>query len=199
MKDIRKLSMRFPVSAVDDRIDEFHVWICGPSDSPYEGGVFQIHVTLPPNYPYKSPSVGFVTRIMHPNVDTGSGSVCLDVLNARWTPLYGLAHVFETFIPHLLRYPNPHDPLNSDAARMLIGNEEQYKVQVRRFTSVHASPENAHLPKDIPSPFKQLLLQQSHKEEVGAGIGALVSPTMSTRSELVGEVSDEEFSFSDPV
>jgi ubiquitin-conjugating enzyme E2 H len=33
--------------------------------------------------------VGFVDRIYHPNVDERSGSICLDVINQTWSPMYG--------------------------------------------------------------------------------------------------------------
>ena len=42
-----------------------------------------------------------------------------------------LLNVFETFLPQLLMYPNPADPLNGEAAALLMNTPEDYKTRVR--------------------------------------------------------------------
>ena len=67
---IRRMMTDFKVELADENnTSDFCVMFHGPKDSPYEGGVWKVHVELPEAYPYKSPSIGFVNRIFHPNVD----------------------------------------------------------------------------------------------------------------------------------
>ena len=67
----RRLMSDWKVEMADDSLSEFTVEFAGPVDSPYEGGVWRVHVELPEAYPYKSPSVGFANKMWHPNVDWG--------------------------------------------------------------------------------------------------------------------------------
>lgn len=121
-------------------LSDFSVKFHGPKETSYEGGVWDVHVILPPEYPYKSPSIGFSNRLYHPNVDERSGSVCLDVINQTWSPMFDLVNIFEVFLPQLLRYPNASDPLNSDAASLLMDSEESYNCKVREYVQKYASP-----------------------------------------------------------
>lgn len=140
-QDMMKLMMSdFDVHIPDDSLEQgFYVKFEGPTETPYEGGVWKVHVTLPKEYPFKSPSIGFKNRIFHPNVDDMSGSVCLDVINQTWSPMFNLVNIFEMFLPQLLRYPNPSDPLNGEAAALMMRDSKAYDARIRDYVRRHAS------------------------------------------------------------
>ncbi|WAO85748.1 Ubiquitin-conjugating enzyme E2 8 [Fusarium falciforme] len=112
-------------------------------NTPFEGGMWKVHVELPDTYPYKSPSIGFVNRIFHPNIDELSGSVCLDVINQTWSPMFDMINIFEVFLPQLLRYPNPTDPLNGEAAALLIREPKSYDAKVKEYVQKYATKDAA--------------------------------------------------------
>jgi len=123
----------------EDSSSDFYVKFHGPKDSPYENGIWKVHVTLPANYPYKSPSIGFCNTIFHPNVDERYGTVCLDAINQTWSPMFELVNIFEAFLPQLLLYPNPADPLNGEAAALLMKDKNAYNKKVEEYVKKFAS------------------------------------------------------------
>jgi ubiquitin-conjugating enzyme E2 H len=42
-----------------------------------------------------------------------------------------MINIFEVFLPQLLRYPNPTDPLNGEAAALLMREPAAYEQKVK--------------------------------------------------------------------
>eukprot|EP00792_Barthelona_sp_PAP020_P003789 TRINITY_DN1650_c0_g1_i1.p1 TRINITY_DN1650_c0_g1~~TRINITY_DN1650_c0_g1_i1.p1 ORF type:complete len:191 (+),score=46.28 TRINITY_DN1650_c0_g1_i1:324-896(+) len=184
-QDIMKLVLAgYEVDTIED--EALKVSFRGPVDTPYEKGIFFVRIELPNNYPYRSPSVQFLTHIFHPNIDFKSGAVCLNVLNQTWTPMYDLNNIFETFLPQLLRYPNPTDPMNLEAARMMLNKPELFNQKatetVLRYASVLESPEKR-------SKFSKLKNNTESSNSVeAAGLGSLIASSPS--SPALSDLSD---------
>jgi ubiquitin-conjugating enzyme E2 H len=87
-----------------------------------------------------------VNKIFHPNIDELSGSVCLDVINQTWSPMFELLNIFESFLPQLLRYPNPADPLNGEASALLMREPTSYNAKVNEYVQRYASGDDQDTP-----------------------------------------------------
>lgn len=122
---------------IDDDIFRWQATIMGPSDSPYQGGVFYLEINFPPDYPYKPPKIRFNTKIYHPNINS-SGGICLDILKDQWSPALTISKVLLS-ICSLLTDPNPDDPLVPSIAELYIHNKEEYTMQARAYTLQFAS------------------------------------------------------------
>lgn len=118
--------------------DMFH-WtatIVGPSDSPYEGGLFFLDIRFPPDYPFKAPVVRFQTKVYHPNIDQ-HGNICLDILKNEWSPALNIGNVLLS-ISSLLTDANPDDPLVPTIAHQYRTNREAYQKTARQWTMQYA-------------------------------------------------------------
>ena len=137
LKTLLNSNYKINLDEVDNNI--FYVQINGPAESMYKDGLWDIRIELPKEYPYKSPSIGFVNKIYHPNVDFASGTICLDVINETWTPMYNLINIIDIFLPQLLTYPNPDDPLNINASKEMINDIAQFEINVKNNIKIYAN------------------------------------------------------------
>ncbi|KAE9402230.1 UBC-like protein [Gymnopus androsaceus JB14] len=95
--------------------DNMFLWkgqIPGPEGSVYEGGLFNLDVTLATDYPFTAPRVTFKTRIYHMNISE-RGDICIDILKNNWSPALSLFKVLLS-LSSLLTDPNPRDPLGKN-------------------------------------------------------------------------------------
>ncbi|KAJ0261836.1 Ubiquitin-conjugating enzyme E2 27 [Hirschfeldia incana] len=89
--------------------------IPGPIGTPYEGGIFQIDITIPEGYPFEPPKMQFSTKVWHPNISSQSGAICLDVLKDQWSPALTLKTALVS-VQALLSAPEPKDPQDAVVA-----------------------------------------------------------------------------------
>jgi ubiquitin-conjugating enzyme E2 D len=120
----------------DNDIYEWDATIIGPVDGPYEGGIFNLKISFPSDYPFKPPICIFTTKIYHPNINT-SGGICLDILKESWSPALTISKILLS-ICSLLDDPNPDDPLMPEIADLYKNNKEKYIEEARHWTAVYA-------------------------------------------------------------
>lgn len=92
----------------------------GPTETPYEGGAFELAINVPEQYPLVPPAVRFRTRVFHPNVHFKTGEICLDILKTAWSPAWTLHSVCQAVLA-LMSDPAADSPLNCDAGGRVVG------------------------------------------------------------------------------
>jgi len=122
------------------RKDNLYIWdavIMGPTDSPYLGGIFNLEIHFPTDYPFKPPKIVFLTKIYHPNISR-TGAICLDILKDNWSPALTVSKTLLS-ICSLLTDPNPKDPLVPEIADLYINDRETYLENARIWTHKYAT------------------------------------------------------------
>ncbi|ORX40161.1 ubiquitin-conjugating enzyme/RWD-like protein [Kockovaella imperatae] len=114
--------------------------IPGPQGSPYEGGVFEVDIRIPDDYPFSPPHLHFITKVYHCNV-ASSGAICLDLLKTAWSPALSLYKVILS-LSSLLTDPNPSDPLVPAIAQEYKKNKAKHDQNARDWVKQYALPKN---------------------------------------------------------
>ena len=132
MRDFKRLQEDPPMGVSgapdDNNIMLWNAVIFGPSETPFEDGTFKLTIDFTEEYPNRPPIVRFRSKMFHPNV-YADGSICLDILQNRWSPTYDVSAIL-TSIQSLLDEPNPNSPANSVAAQLYQENRREYDKRV---------------------------------------------------------------------
>lgn len=52
--------------------------------------------------------------------------------------MFDMINIFEVFLPQLLLYPNPSDPLNSEAASLMRRSPKEYEQRIKNLVAKYA-------------------------------------------------------------
>jgi len=151
----------FTVQIEDDaNLFDWKVYLEGPSDTLYEGGVFALTMKFPSDFPMSPPELTFVSEFWHPNVYKDSGAVCISILHPpgedemsgelpgeRWLPTQSVSTILLSVIS-LLSSPNFSSPANIDASVEWRKNPDAYKKRIQRLVQ----KANAEKPASIVIP-----------------------------------------------
>ncbi|XP_039089376.1 ubiquitin-conjugating enzyme E2 U isoform X3 [Hyaena hyaena] len=123
----------FPVS---EDLMEWGADIQGLQNTFWQELYFQLIINFTSEYNFAPPVVKFLTIPFHPNVDQNTGRACIDFLDdpAKWNTSYTLSSILLT-LQVMLSNPVLENPVNLEAAQMLIKDESLYKQIVLRLFS----------------------------------------------------------------
>jgi ubiquitin-conjugating enzyme E2 S len=148
----------FPPGA-DDSADltSLDILLAGPIGTPYSGGVWRLHLDIPPTYPTAPPTAQFRTRLWHPNIDEATGAVCVETLKRDWSSTLKLRDVLVT-ISCLLIQPNPASALNEAAGKLAVEDWDGYCRRAKLMTDIHAA-----VPRDMADEVREAQMRGEDK------------------------------------
>ncbi|XWS37072.1 hypothetical protein CRYUN_Cryun19dG0011500 [Craigia yunnanensis] len=125
------------VSPKSDNLARLTGIFTGPIGTPYEGGSFEIDITLPDGYPFEPPKMKFVTKVWHPNISSQSGAICPDILKDQWSPALTLKTALLS-VQALLSAPEPDDPQDAVVAQQYLREYQTFVGTARYWTESFA-------------------------------------------------------------
>ena len=123
--------------------NDFRHWkgrIKGPIDTCYQGGIFDVDIIIPDDYPFKPPKMKFDTKIWHPNISSVTGAICLDILKNEWTPALTIRTALIS-LQALMCEPVPNDPQDAVVAKQYMSDIKLFNETAKHWVEEYANPE----------------------------------------------------------
>ncbi|TXT13516.1 hypothetical protein VHUM_00883 [Vanrija humicola] len=118
----------------ESNVFQWRAVLPGPVGSPYEGGVFEVDVRVPDDYPFSPPQLQFLTKVYHCNI-ASTGVICEFLLKTAWSPALSLYKVVLS-LSSLLTDPNPGDPLVPAIAQEYKKNRKKHDETAREWVKL---------------------------------------------------------------
>jgi ubiquitin-conjugating enzyme (huntingtin interacting protein 2) len=150
------------VKLVDNDYRHWKGRIKGPIDTVYQGGVFDVDIIIPDEYPFKPPKMKFDTKIWHPNISSVTGAICLDILKNEWTPALTIRTALIS-LQALMCEPVPNDPQDAVVAKQYMSNINLFNQTAKHWVEEYANPER-NLQKKIKELTDMGFTEQQAKE-----------------------------------
>ena len=128
------------VKLVNNDIRHWKGRIKGPIDTCYQGGIFDVDIIIPDDYPFKPPKMKFDTKIWHPNISSVTGAICLDILKNEWTPALTIRTALIS-LQALKCEPVPNDPQDAVVAKQYMSDIKLFNETAKHWVEEYANPE----------------------------------------------------------
>ena len=122
----------------DPDVTHWQITLIPPIGSNYEGGFYKIEAKFPEKYPNVAPSMKFLTKIYHCNVEYSSGHICLNSIKEKWNKKNSMEDILNHIIVLLFKQ-NPSSPLNWDAAKLYKENPNKFQEKVKQDIKEYAN------------------------------------------------------------
>ncbi|KAF1744241.1 hypothetical protein MXB_3444 [Myxobolus squamalis] len=132
-KELNEPTTEYYASPLNDNLFEWHFTIRGPSQTPYEGGMYHGRIIFPTEYPLKPPEIIFLTPNGRFEI---TKKICLSVSHhhpEQWRPSWGVRTMLLAIIGF---FPTPPEGA--------LGSADISDIEKKRLASLYF---NVFLPK----------------------------------------------------
>uniref|UniRef100_A0A6B2LIA3 UBC core domain-containing protein n=1 Tax=Arcella intermedia TaxID=1963864 RepID=A0A6B2LIA3_9EUKA len=115
--------------------EDIRAWDCHvefPAGTPYEGGVFRVKLSFPPEYPFRPCTITFTTPVYHPAIHPRTGEVC-QVDSKFWSPQLKAITVIEQIRNSFLEPIDSNYVMNEEAKDLWRHDRRAFERTARQW------------------------------------------------------------------